>query len=145
MFAHTSGFSKNQITSEMKGYDMNWYMAVIKKYTDFSGRARRKEYWMFLLINILVSFVIGIIGAIIGDSRGLISVSLSGLYWLFIFIPSLAVTVRRLHDTNRSGWWILIPLVPFFGAIILFIFTVLDSDPNTNTYGPNPKLAPEPE
>jgi len=124
---------------------MNWYMAVINKYADFSGRARRKEYWMFLLINILVSIAIGIIGTIIGDSRGLISVSLSGLYALFIFLPSLAVTVRRLHDTNRSGWWILIPLVPFFGAIILFIFTVLDSDPNTNTYGPNPKLGPEPE
>ena len=83
---------------------MNWYLAVLKKYADFSGRARRKEYWMFILFNILISFVIGILGAIIGETGGLITVSLSGLYSLFIFIPSIAVTVRRLHDTNRTGW-----------------------------------------
>jgi len=124
---------------------MNWYMAVIRKYADFSGRARRKEYWMFALINFLISIVISIVGAIIGDSNGLISVSLSGIYALFIFIPSLAVTVRRLHDTNKSGWWILISLIPFLGAIILLIFMIMDSDANDNAYGPNPKLAPEPE
>ncbi|WP_417379165.1 DUF805 domain-containing protein [Gimesia sp.] len=124
---------------------MNWYLAVIKKYADFEGRARRKEYWMFILFNILISFAIGIIGALLGKSGGIISVSLSGLYSLFIFIPSIAVIVRRLHDTNRSGWWILIGLIPFFGAIILFIFMILDSDPNANAYGENPKLAPEPE
>ncbi|QDT80584.1 DUF805 domain-containing protein [Gimesia maris] len=124
---------------------MNWYLAVIKKYAEFSGRARRKEYWMFFLFNILISFVIGILGAIIGETGGLITVSLSGLYSLFIFIPSIAVTVRRLHDTNRTGWWILIGLIPFFGAIILFIFMILDSDPNANAYGENPKLAPEPQ
>ncbi|HAH48461.1 DUF805 domain-containing protein [Gimesia sp.] len=124
---------------------MNWYLAVLKKYADFSGRARRKEYWMFILFNILISFVIGILGAIIGETGGLITVSLSGLYSLFIFIPSIAVTVRRLHDTNRTGWWILISLIPFFGAIILFIFMILDSDPNANAYGENPKLAPEPQ
>ncbi|QDU16294.1 Inner membrane protein YhaH [Gimesia maris] len=124
---------------------MNWYLAVIKKYAEFSGRARRKEYWMFFLFNILISFVIGILGAIIGETGGLITVSLSGLYSLFIFIPSIAVTVRRLHDTNRTGWWILIGLIPFFGAIILFIFMILDSDSNANAYGENPKLAPEPQ
>jgi len=124
---------------------MNWYLAVLKKYADFEGRARRKEYWMFILFNILISFVIGILGAIIGETGGLITVSLSGLYSLFIFIPSIAVTVRRLHDTNRTGWWILISLIPFFGAVILFIFMILDSDPNANAYGENPKLAPEPQ
>ncbi|WP_417389077.1 DUF805 domain-containing protein [Gimesia sp.] len=124
---------------------MNWYLAVLKKYADFEGRARRKEYWMFILFNILISFVIGILGAIIGETGGLITVSLSGLYSLFIFIPSIAVTVRRLHDTNRTGWWILISLIPFFGAIILFIFMILDSDPNANAYGENPKLEPEPQ
>ncbi|QDT92608.1 DUF805 domain-containing protein [Gimesia algae] len=124
---------------------MNWYLAVLKKYADFEGRARRKEYWMFFLFNIIISFVIGILGAIIGETGGLITVSLSGLYSLFIFIPSIAVTVRRLHDTNRTGWWILIGLIPFFGAIILFIFMILDSDPNANAYGENPKLAPEPQ
>lgn len=124
---------------------MNWYLAVLKKYADFEGRARRKEYWMFILFNILISFVIGILGAIIGETGGLITVSLSGLYSLFIFIPSIAVTVRRLHDTNRTGWWILIWFIPVIGWVILFIFMILDSDPNANAYGENPKLAPEPQ
>jgi len=124
---------------------MNWYLAVINKYVDLSGRARRKEYWMFFVFNIIISFVVALVGGLIGGRDGLLTVSLPGLYTLFIFLPSLAVTVRRLHDTNRSGWWILISLVPFFGALILFVFTILDSDPDTNTYGPNPKLAAEPE
>lgn len=131
--------------TQTKGNEMNWYLAVINKYADFSGRARRKEYWMFFVINVLISFAIGIIGAVIGGKDGLFTLSLPTLYSLFIFIPSLAVLVRRLHDTGRSGWWILISLVPFIGALVLFVFTILDSDPNSNSYGPNPKLAPEPE
>lgn len=123
---------------------MNWYLAVINKYVDFNGRARRKEYWMFFLFNIIISFVVSLLGALIGGKNGLFTVSLPALYTLFIFLPSLAVTVRRLHDTNRSGWWVLISLVPFLGALILFVFTILDSDPDSNTYGPNPKLAGEP-
>lgn len=124
---------------------MNWYLTVIKKYAEFSGRARRKEYWMFALMNFLISILISIVGGLIGKSDGLIAVSLSGVYTLFIFLPSLAVTVRRLHDTNKTGWWILIGLVPFIGALVLLIFMVIDSDPDTNAYGPNPKQAPEPE
>ncbi|QGQ27077.1 DUF805 domain-containing protein [Gimesia benthica] len=124
---------------------MNWYLTVLKKYAEFSGRARRKEYWMFALMNFLISILISIVGAVIGDTDGLIAVSLSGVYALFIFIPSLAVTVRRLHDTNKSGWWILISLVPLIGGLVLLIFMVIDSDPNENAYGPNPKLAPEPQ
>ncbi len=133
------------IQGKQKGYAMNWYMAVIRKYAEFNGRARRKEYWMFVLMNFLIGILIGIVGAIIGETGGLISVSLSGLYTLFIFLPYWTVTVRRLHDTNKSGWWILINLIPFFGQIIMFIFMVIDSDPNENAYGPNPKLAPEPQ
>lgn len=133
------------IQGKQKGYAMNWYMAVIRKYAEFNGRARRKEYWMFVLINFLIGILIGIVGAIIGETGGLISVSLSGVYTLFIFLPYWAVTVRRLHDTNKSGWWILINLIPVFGQIIMFIFKVIDSDPNENAYGPNPKLAPEPQ
>jgi uncharacterized membrane protein YhaH (DUF805 family) len=123
---------------------MNWYLTVLKKYAEFSGRARRKEYWMFALMNFLISILISIVGAVIGDTDGLIAVSLSGVYALFIFIPSLAVTVRRLHDTNKSGWWILITLVPLIGGLVLLIFMIMDSDPNTNAYGANPKAAPEP-
>ncbi|MFH1300659.1 MAG: DUF805 domain-containing protein [Planctomycetota bacterium] len=124
---------------------MNWYLTVINKYADFSGRARRKEYWMFFLFNMIISFGVALVGGLIGDRNGLFALSLPALYTLFIFLPSLAVTVRRLHDTNRSGWWILISLVPFFGALILFVFTILDSDPNSNVYGANPKLTSEPD
>lgn len=132
------------IQGKQKGDKMNWYLTVLKKYAEFSGRARRKEYWMFALMNFLISILISIVGAVIGDTDGLIAVSLSGVYALFIFIPSLAVTVRRLHDTNKSGWWILITLVPLIGGLVLLIFMIMDSDPNTNAYGANPKAAPEP-
>ncbi len=132
------------IQGKQKGDKMNWYLTVLKKYADFSGRARRKEYWMFVLMNFLVSILISFVGAVIGDTDGLIAVSLSGVYALFIFIPSLAVTVRRLHDTNKSGWWILITFVPLIGGLVLLIFMIMDSDPNTNAYGANPKTAPEP-
>lgn len=124
---------------------MNWYLAVLKKYADFSGRARRKEYWMFMVMNFIVGCIVSFLGWIVGGTDGLITVSLPGLYTLFVFLPSWAVTVRRLHDTNRTGWWILISIIPAIGFLVMLIFTLLDSDPNTNAYGENPKLAPEPE
>ena len=127
---------------------MNWYMAVIRKYAEFNGRARRQEYWMFFLMNFLIVVLIGILGgivsALLGKLGGLISSVFSSLYAIFIFIPGIAVTVRRLHDTNKSGWWILLNLIPPLGQLILLIFMVIDSDPNDNTYGPNPKHAPDP-
>ena len=116
---------------------MNWYLDVLKeKYAVFTGRARRKEYWMFLLFNVLIAIGLGIIEAVIGTG-GL----LGAVYSLAVLIPSIAVTVRRLHDTSRTGWWILIVLVPVIGTIILLIFMVLDSQPGDNEYGPNPKAA----
>jgi uncharacterized membrane protein YhaH (DUF805 family) len=123
-----------------------WYKKCLRRYADFSGRARRKEYWFFQLYNglsILGLIIIGvIIGEISGNSEtgGLVFAVLAVIYALCILIPYLAVTVRRLHDTGRSGWWILIEFVPYAGVIILFIFTVLDSEPGTNKWGPNPKL-----
>ena len=113
---------------------MNWYLDVLKKYAVFSGRARRKEYWLFLLFNFGISIALAIIEALIGTG-GL----LGALYALGVFIPSLAVAVRRLHDTNRSGWWLLIGLVPLIGIIVLIVFFVQDSDAGDNTFGPNPK------
>ncbi|HEX7250534.1 MAG TPA: DUF805 domain-containing protein [Burkholderiales bacterium] len=116
---------------------MNWYLDVLKnKYATFSGRARRKEYWMFFLFNVLVAIGLGIIEALIGTG-GLIG----ALYSLAVLIPGIAVTVRRLHDTSRTGWWVLIVFVPLVGALILLIFMVLDSQPGDNEYGPNPKAA----
>jgi uncharacterized membrane protein YhaH (DUF805 family) len=112
---------------------MNWYTGVLKKYLDFSGRAQRMEYWMFTLINVLVMLGLAIVDAVLGLGF------LSTIYALGVFIPSLAVAVRRLHDTNRSGWWLLIGLVPLVGLIVLIVFFVQDSQPGANEYGPNPK------
>ena len=116
---------------------MEWYLKVLRQYADFTGRARRQEYWMFTLVSVIISIVIQVIEAILDIPQ-----LLSGLYGLGVFIPSLAVGARRLHDTDRSGWWLLIALVPLIGIIVLIIFFVQDSTPGTNRYGPNPKEEP---
>ena len=119
---------------------MNWYLSALKQYTVFDGRARRKEFWYFVLFNVLISFGL----AIIDFKTGLYSAEyemglLSSLYSLAVLIPSIAVGVRRLHDTDRSGWWLLLALVPVIGALVLLVFYLLDSTPGTNRFGPNPK------
>jgi uncharacterized membrane protein YhaH (DUF805 family) len=114
---------------------MNWYLDVIKnKYAQFDGRARRKEYWMFFLFNVIISIVLSVIDSMVGMPV------LGGLYFLAIIIPGVAVTIRRLHDTGRSGWWALLGLLPVVGLVLL-VFLVLDSQPGDNQYGPNPKGA----
>ena len=121
---------------------MNWYLGVLKKYAVFSGRARRTEYWMFTLFNIIISIVLGIIDAVIGGAGAEAGVGVLGsIYALAVLIPALAVSVRRLHDTDRSGWWLLIGLVPLVGAIVLLVFMVQDGTPGDNQHGPNPKGA----
>lgn len=127
----------------------NWYIAVLKKYAVFSGRARRKEYWMFVLVNFIIGFVLDFIEALFmpGSSRmslpGVGSIGapwiIYSLYNLAVLLPSIGVAIRRLHDTNRSGWWLLIELVPLVGAIGLIVWTVRDSQPGDNKYGANPK------
>ncbi len=119
---------------------MSWYLEAIKKYAVFSGRSRRKEYWYFVLFNIVVSIVLGWIDALLGTRGSYAGAGLlSGIYGLAVIIPSLAVTVRRLHDIDRSGWWILINLIPLIGTIVLLVFAVSEGTPGTNRYGPNPK------
>ena len=121
---------------------MNWYLHVLKNYATFSGRARRKEYWMFFLFNVLISLGLGVLDVVVGTYSVEYETGLfSGLYSLFVLIPSIAVSVRRLHDTNRSGWWIVISLIPIIGVLVLFVFTCLDSQPGTNRFGANPKEA----
>ncbi|NEC86295.1 DUF805 domain-containing protein [Streptomyces sp. SID12501] len=115
---------------------MNYYLDVLKKYVVFSGRARRKEYWMFALISIVISIVLTIIDKFIGVQI------LSTVYALAVFLPGLALNVRRLHDTGRSGWWLLIVFVPLVGAITLLVFACLEGDQGENKYGHNPKFAP---
>ena len=115
---------------------MDWYFEVLKKYAVFSGRARRKEYWFFTLFNVIIYLVLYLVELLAGVSGILV-----GLYSLVVAIPSLAVLVRRLHDTNRSGWWFFISFIPLIGSIILLVFLVQDSQPNENRYGRNPKDA----
>ena len=120
---------------------MNWYLEVLRKYAVFGGRARRKEYWMFLLFNILISIALGVVEGMFGLVTEFGIGMISMVYALLLLIPSLAVGVRRLHDTGRSGWWLLIAFVPFVGAIALLVFAVQDSESGHNEYGANPKGA----
>ena len=137
---------------------MEWYLKCLRQYADFSGRARRKEYWMFILFNAIISFVLGFIDGV------LVLNVLSYIYALVIFIPSLAVSVRRLHDIGRCGWWYLLPMVPFIGlsallafgsftssaaiilglaalgtGILMLVWFCTDSEGGSNKWGPNPK------
>jgi uncharacterized membrane protein YhaH (DUF805 family) len=119
---------------------MNWYLEVLKKYTVFSGRATRKEYWYFTLFNFLAFFALTIIDIVIGSFNSEAGIGLlGGIYAFAVLTPYLAVSVRRLHDTDRSGWWLLIELIPIIGGLVLLIFMVLDSQPSDNQYGLNPK------
>ncbi len=123
---------------------MQWYLAVLKKYAVFSGRASRSEIWWFILFNIIISFVLGFIDGMLGLTGDSGYGVLSSIYALAVLIPSIAVGVRRLHDTGKTGWWILIGLIPIIGAIVLIIFYCIDSEPGSNQYGENPKGAPPP-
>jgi len=121
---------------------MNWYIEVLKKYAVFNGRARRKEYWYFYLFYMLIYIALIIIDVVAGVFSAEAEIGLlSGIYIIALLIPGIAVGVRRLHDTNRSGWWLLIGLIPIIGAILLIVFLASDSKPEENQYGPNPKVA----
>ncbi len=116
---------------------MNWFIEVVtKKYADFNGRARRQEYWMFVLFYILIYVALFVIESIVGSFGILVLVFSLGL-----LVPSIAVTIRRLHDTERSGWWILIAFVPVVGGIVLLVFMCLDGTGGPNRFGPDPKGA----
>ncbi len=117
---------------------MNHYLSALKKYAVFTGRSSRSEYWFFQLFSFIIILALSFLDVAIGtyySDYGL----LSGLFLLAILIPSIAVSVRRLHDINKSGWMILINLIPFIGWIWNFILMVTDSTPGENKYGPNPK------
>jgi uncharacterized membrane protein YhaH (DUF805 family) len=119
---------------------VSWYLEVLKKYAVFSGRSRRAEYWYFVLFNIIVAIVLSLIDTLLGTFDFVQGIGLlSGLYGLAVLIPTLAVTVRRLHDIDRTGWWIFINLIPLIGFIVLLVFAVTDGTPGSNRYGPNPK------
>ena len=122
----------------MNHYIEDYYIGVLKKYAVFSGRARRAEYWYFFLFSLLIGIALGVVSAVIGDSKG----TLGTLYSVAVFIPGLAVSVRRLHDIGKSGWILLLTLIPllgFFVSIWILILMIQDSTPGENKYGPNPK------
>ena len=116
---------------------MDWYLGVLKKYAVFDGRARRKEYWMFLLFNVVIVAALAIVGRVIG-----LDGTLRALYTLGVLIPGLAVSVRRLHDTGRSGWWLLVVFVPLVGWLIALYFLAQQGKTGQNRYGPDPKSDP---
>jgi uncharacterized membrane protein YhaH (DUF805 family) len=122
---------------------MDWYLDVLKnRYAKFDGRARRKEYWMFALFNFLIAVALSIVDGILHLKVGMYGMGVLGtLYALALLIPNIAISIRRLHDTDRSGWWLLILLVPIIGAIVLLVFMVLAGTAGENRYGPDPKAA----
>ena len=108
---------------------IDWYVDVLTKYATFQGRARRKEYWYFLLFSFIINVGLIMIDSALGLFNDETSVGLfSGIYSIAILVPTISVGVRRLHDTNHSGWWLLVPIIPF-------IFTLLDTNPQHNQYG----------
>lgn len=120
---------------------MQWIILAMKNALNFKGRARRKEYWMFALFTFIVSIVLTIIDTALGLEFAPEVGVLSTLFSLVVLIPSISLLFRRLHDTGRSAAWILIGLIPLIGWIVLIVFTVQDSQPQTNKWGPNPKGA----
>lgn len=118
---------------------MNWYLKVLKQYADFSGRARRKEYWMFGLFNMIFAIAAMILDNLVGLAGPTGYGALYAIYSLILFIPGLAVLVRRLHDVGKSGWMFFIVLIPLIGAIWIFVLLVSDSKSGENKYGANPK------
>jgi len=121
---------------------MNWYITVLKRYVLFIGRAGQAEFWWFFLINLLVTIALAFIDKLTGTLNpeggyGL----LSGLYTLAVLLPTIAVSVRRLHDIGRNGWWLLIGLIPVVGTIILLALFLLEGTAGDNRFGPSPKGA----
>ncbi|WP_108810593.1 DUF805 domain-containing protein [Sphingorhabdus sp. Alg231-15] len=130
---------------------MEWMLMPLKRYAEFSGRSRRKEYWMFFLLNMIVLFGLAIVGGILGAftpsatgemglGSGLI-LGLFGLYALAIFIPSLAVQVRRFHDQDKSGWFVLLGFIPYVGGIVVLVFMCLEGTKGKNRFGDDPKMS----
>ena len=128
-----SKFSDVTNSDIVKNSPLSWYFTVLKKYATFTGRATRAEFWYFILFNTIVSFILAILDGIFGTNG-----VFYGIYVLAVLIPTLAVEVRRLHDIGKSGWWLLISMIPIIGIIVLIVWFATDSKED-NQYGPNPK------
>lgn len=124
---------------------MDWMFMPYRRYADFSGRSRRKEYWMFVLFTVIVYMAILLIGGGLGsveEPGGLFS-GLSGIlliaFWVVTLVPAIAVQVRRFHDQDKSGWWILLGFVPIIGGLAVLVFMCFEGTRGPNEYGPDPK------
>ena len=121
---------------------MNWYLEVLKKYTVFGGRAGRPEYWYFVLFNVAASLILEFLDGLFGTFSNSARIGLLGsLYSLAVLCPTIGVGMRRLHDINRSGWWLLIGFIPIVGWIVLIVWAATGSDPGPNQYGSGPEPA----
>lgn len=119
---------------------MDWMLMPLRKYADFSGRSRRKEYWMFLLGVVIAAIVLSVVENVLGLA-GMIGPygPLTTLLMLGVLIPSIACQVRRFHDQDKSGWFVLIGLIPFIGGLIVLVFMLMEGTRGPNQYGPDPK------
>lgn len=125
---------------------MDWMLLPLKRYADFQGRSRRKEYWMFFLGYMIVFAVLAALGGILGafdpaggGVLGTIFIGLLVIFALALLVPSLAVQVRRFHDQDKSGWFVLLGLIPYVGGLIVFIFMLLEGTKGPNRFGDDPK------
>lgn len=140
---------------------MEWMLMPLRRYAEFTGRSRRREYWLFVVFLVIGFIILGMLDTMLGlggsasswhsasGSRVGAGASFNGgvltiIFWLATLVPSLAVGVRRLHDTDRSGWWLLIALIPLIGGIVLLVFTLLEGTRGPNRFGPDPR-EPAPE
>jgi uncharacterized membrane protein YhaH (DUF805 family) len=120
---------------------MYWFIQALTKYAVFSGRARRKEFWYFALFNTIISIVLVLIDFESGNLDPETGLGLlQGIYMLAILLPLISVSVRRLHDTGRSGWWFLVSFVPVVGHFVMLLFMVQKGQPDSNQYGLDPKM-----
>lgn len=127
---------------------MDWMLMPLKRYADFNGRSRRKEYWMFALFHILAIValtIVAVIGGMIGGGDGkmgplgIVGLVVLGLFALAMIVPTIAVSVRRFHDLGKSGWFYLLSFIPGVGGFIVLVFMCLEGTPGDNVYGPDPK------
>ena len=153
-FCHNCGARLSETNDNVENFTLiSAYKSMFKKYAQFSGRSRRREYWLAYLMNTIIAiglYLIMVIAMLVGvtssGSPAVLTMVITALlgvlisvYAIVILVPSLAMTVRRLHDIGKSGWFLLLELIPYVGGLILFVFSVLDSQPGENQYGPNPK------
>jgi len=129
---------------------MDWMLMPLRRYAEFSGRSRRKEYWMFTLFNVLIALFVGLVTLVMAvsvssESAMMLVVTPVLILWfllsLALIVPGIAVTIRRLHDTDRSGWTLLLALIPLIGPIVLLVFYCTQGTPGPNRFGPDPKAS----